>query len=122
MTGQQTLWRDGGAALGGLLAAGTSIALIEMAGHGMLSGEVAFVPPLIGYALGAAIAAFIAGRFAAHPVRIAIGLALALAVLATINLFAMPHPVWFAPSAAIALALGCALGLSFRPTARSDAP
>lgn len=85
----------------------------------MFSGEAAFAPPLLGYALGAFLAAFVAARLATHPKRIAIGIALTLAALAAFNLFVLPHPAWFAPAAALALALGCALGLAFR--SRSDA-
>ncbi len=116
---RQKLWRDMVAALSGLVAAAVCIAIVEMAGHKALAGEAAFAVPVVGYALGAGVAAFIAGRFAPHPVRVAIGVTMVLAALATYNFFAMPHPLWFAPAAALALATGCAIGLVFRPNLAS---
>lgn len=70
---------------------------------------LSFISLVIGWALGAAVGAFVAVRVAG---ALRLGFALAMAVLATatvgINLFLIPHPSWM-PLVACASTFGAAL-------------
>lgn len=93
--------------LAGIVVAGLVVAVIEAAGHALLTGDAVFGTVLLAYALGAAAGssvAFVVIRRKRAWVPAAI--CLLLAALALQNVTAFPHPVWFAPAAAAAIVLG----------------
>ena len=108
------------AVVGGVVAAGVVVALVEATGHALGSGEVVFAIVVLGYLLGALVGTGIAAMIADR--RAAIAVPVLLAALAAANLFAFAHPVWFAPTAAVALVLGwgCGSSLSHRWSRREQ--
>lgn len=92
------------AVVGGVIAAGGTIALVEVVGHAVVSDAAVFGVAVLGYGVGAVVGALVTTLIAGR--RAAIAIPVILAVLAATNLFSFPHPAWFAPAAAGALALG----------------
>lgn len=106
--------RNALALFGSLVAASAVIALAQAVGH-RLTGAAAtppypesmFLVPILSYALGMAVAAWILGRFAAGRARTLAALAaVILFALAVANTLSFAHPWWFLPAAAAALSLG----------------
>jgi hypothetical protein len=93
------------AVLGGIVAAGAAIAVVEAVGHARLSGAPLFALVAAGYGLGAAVGTGVARWLTAGPAA-GIVVTLALAALAVINLFQIAHPFWFLPLAAATLFAG----------------
>ena len=98
------------AGLGGIIAAGVTVALVEAIGHAAVAGEGVFGVAVGGYALGALVGTAIAQMIADR--RTAVAAPVVLAMLATVNLLSFPHPSWFAPAAVAALTLGWWIGSS----------
>lgn len=95
---------------GGVLAAGMVIALVEIVGHRIATGNGRFLAAIVGYGLGACAGTFAAMLLTSRGAAIAVPII--LSGLAIANLFAFPHPGWFAPAACVMLALGWFVGAS----------
>lgn len=91
-------------AVGGVIAAGVVIFVVEGVTHSVASGDHAFVGAVLGYGFGALAGSATATRVSGRGAGLAVPLI--LAGLAAINLLSFPHPDWFAPMATIALGLG----------------
>lgn len=106
-----------GAILGGIVAAGAVIAVVEWAGHQMAdqNASAPFAAALAGYGVGGLAGAVLARHLA--PARAVAGWSVigVLSLLAAINLFAFPHPDWFAPLAITILGLAGWTAAQIRP-------
>ncbi len=100
--------RNVAAVLGGVIAAGVVIALVETVGHSVLEGGSVIGAAAVGYGLGALVGTVVATMIAGRQAAVAVPFI--LAVLAAFNFVSFPHPRWFAPAAVAALALGWWIG------------
>lgn len=98
--------------LGGLIAAGATVALVETLGHRVVRGEAVFAVAVFGYGIAALIGVALTQMIADRPTAVIVPLV--LAGLAAINVFSFPHPPWFIPAAAAALSLGGWIGALVR--------
>lgn len=93
----------------GIILAMIIIMGVEMAGHGLLSGEAVFAGPIVAYLIAAGAGGFVSIKVAGVRRWWLPGIIVAVLALGTVmNLTMMVHPIWFAPAAALALAVGYA--------------
>lgn len=83
------------------------IMAVEMLGHALLTGQAAFMAPILAYLLAATVGGVAAIKVAGVRRWWLPGIIAAFLAFGTVmNMAAMDHPVWFAPAAALALAAG----------------
>lgn len=102
----------------GTFTGGACIAVIEMLGHSLVTGQVIFIVA----ALGLGLAAFVGGLVAAWIGNVSILsfiVAVVLAGLALVNVFSFTHPGWYVPVAFGFLGIGAGAAYGFHKSRKA---